>query len=146
MTRLTRAAAAVAFALAGAVAFALAGSAAMAETDLEAALKSGGERLESDQIADLLIGSIVTARSGEKMFRFFYDPANVLTGELVNGGWSGTGAYAITDTDQVCVSMVADKGRYRCLTVVRNGDIVQKFNTDGKMTFELIDFEPSTGL
>lgn len=80
------------------------------------------------------------------MFRFFYDPANVLNGELTNGGWSGTGAYAITDTDQVCVSMAADKGRYRCLSAVRVGDTVQKFNIDGKMTFELLDFQPSTGL
>jgi len=55
-------------------------------------------------------------------------------------------AYAITDTDQVCVSMAADKGRYRCLTAVRHGDVVQKFNARGKMTFELLDFEPSTGL
>jgi hypothetical protein len=138
MTRLTRAAVAVALAFAG--------SAAMAETDLEVALKNGGERLGADQIADLLIGHIVTARSGDKMFNFFYDPSNVLTGELVNGGWSGTGAYAITDTNQVCVSMEADNGRYRCLTVLRSGDSVQKFNADGKMTFELLDFKPSTGL
>lgn len=139
MTRFTRTAAA-------AVAISLAGSAAMAETDLAATLKSGGERLTSDEIAELLIGNIVTAKSGEKMFRFFYDPANVLKGELTNGGWSGTGAYAITDTDHVCVSMAADKGRYRCLSAVRTGDTVQKFNADGKMTFELLDFEPSTGL
>ncbi|MFD1160742.1 hypothetical protein [Roseovarius aestuarii] len=125
---------------------ALAGGMAMAETDLDAALKNGGERLGSDQIAELLIGHVVTAKSGEKMFRFFYDPNNVISGELTNGGWKGTGAYAITDTDQVCVSMAADKGRYRCLTAVRHGNVVQKFNAGGKMTFELLDFEPSTGL
>lgn len=125
---------------------ALAGSTAFAETDLDAALKNGGVRLKSDQIAELLIGHVVTARSGEKMFRFFYDPSNVVSGELTNGGWKGAGAYAITDTDHVCVSMAADKGRYRCLTAVRRGDVIQKFNAGGKMTFELIDFEPSTGL
>lgn len=127
-------------------AIALAGSTAFAETDLDAALKNGGERLKSDQIAELLIGHVVTARSGDKMFRFFYDPSNVVSGELTNGGWKGVGAYAITDTDHVCVSMAADKGRYRCLTAVRHGDVIQKFNAGGKMTFELIDFEPSTGL
>lgn len=124
----------------------LAGGTAMAETELDAALKNGGERLGSDQIAELLIGHVVTAKSGEKVFRFFYDPNNVVSGELANGGWAGTGAYAITDTDQVCVSMAADNGRYRCLTAVRNGEVVQKFNASGKMTFELFEFEPSAGL
>ena len=126
--------------------FALAGGAAMAETELDMALKNGGEKLNSDQIAELLIGQVVTAKAGEKMFRFHYDPSNVVSGELTNGGWKGTGAYAITDTDQVCVSMAADKGRYRCLTAVRHGDAVHKFNANGKMTFELLTFEPSTGL
>ncbi|MBD3663890.1 hypothetical protein [Sulfitobacter aestuariivivens] len=127
-------------------AVALVGGIAMAETELDAALKDGGERLKSDQIAELLVGHVVTAKSGEKMFRFFYDPTNVVSGELTNGGWEGSGVYAITDTDHVCVSMAADKGRYRCLSAVRNGDVVQKFNAKGKMTFELLDFEPSSGL
>ncbi|MEM9899509.1 MAG: hypothetical protein AAF742_09050 [Pseudomonadota bacterium] len=128
------------------LAIAFFGTTAMADTDLDTVLKNGGERLGSDQIAELLIGHVVTAQSGEKTFRFFYDPNNVVSGELTNGGWQGTGSYAITDTDQVCVSMSADKGRYRCLTAVRYGDVVQKFNASGKMTFELLDFEPSTGL
>jgi len=127
-------------------AFALAGSTAFAETDLEAALNSGAERLNADQIAELLIGNTVTATSGEKRFRFFYDPNNVVSGELTNGGWSGAGAFAITDTDKVCVSMVADNGRYRCMTVLRLGDSVQKFSADGKRAFELHSFVPSTGL
>ncbi|WP_170755726.1 hypothetical protein [Ruegeria lacuscaerulensis] len=129
-----------------AAAFALAGSMAFAETDLDAALNNGAERLNADQIAELLIGNTVTATSGEKRFRFFYDPNNVVSGELVNGGWSGAGAFAITDTDKVCVSMAADKGRYRCMTVLRVGDSVRKFSADGKSTFELHSFEPSTGL
>ncbi len=127
-------------------AFALAGSTALAETELEAALNSGAERLNADQIAELLIGNTVTATSGKKRFRFFYDPNNVVSGELTNGGWSGAGAFAITDTDKVCVSMAADNGRYRCMTVVRVGDSIQKFNADGKRTFELHSFVPSTGL
>ena len=130
----------IAFAVVGA------GHAATAGTDLEAALESGGEALGSNEIAELVVGKRVTAKSGEKMFRFFYDPGNVLHGELTNGGWQGTGAFVITDINQICVSMAADKGRYRCLTVVRNGDAVQKFNADGKMTFELLSFEPAEGL
>lgn len=128
------------------IAIALAAGTAVAETELDAALNSGGQRLKSDQIAELFVGHVVTAKSGEKTFRFFYDPGNVLTGELTNGGWKGSGAYAITDTDQICVSMAADKGRYRCLTVVRNGDVVRKYNAGGKMAFELFNFEPATGL
>jgi len=122
------------------------GSAAFAETDLENAITDGGELLKADQIAQLIVGKVVTARAGEKEFRFYYNPSNVLDGELANGGWEGSGAFAITDNDQVCVSMAADNGRYRCLTVVRKGDQVQKFDVTGKMTFELLNFEPSTGL
>ena len=129
-----------------AAAITLIGGAALADTDFEAALKNGGERLNADQIAELLVGNIVTAKSADKTFRFFYDPSNVVTGELATGGWKGSGAFAITDTDRVCVSMAADKGRYRCLTVVRTGETVQKFDANGKMTFELLGFEPSTGL
>ncbi|WP_171212507.1 hypothetical protein [Ruegeria sp. HKCCA5426] len=129
-----------------AVAVVLVGGSAAAQTELEAALGNGAERLKADQIAELLIGHTVTATSGEKTFRFFYDANNVVSGELTNGGWNGAGAFAITDTDKVCVSMAADKGRYRCMTVLRVGDSVQKFNSDGKKTFELHSFEPSTGL
>lgn len=119
---------------------------AFAQTELEAALATGGEKLNADEIAELLVGNDVTAKSGKKVFRFYYDPTNVVHGELTNGGWKGSGAFAITDTDQVCVSMAADNGRYRCLTVVRKGDFVQKFNLDGQKTFELLKVEPSTGL
>ena len=119
---------------------------AEANTDLEKSLATGGEMLNADQIAALIVGKVVEANSGEKAFRFYYDPSNTLTGELTNGGWKGAGAYAITDTNQVCVSMAADKGRYRCLTVVRDGDRVQKFNAAGKMTFDLISFTSGEGL
>ncbi|WP_171209189.1 MULTISPECIES: hypothetical protein [unclassified Ruegeria] len=122
------------------------GSAAFAQTDLENALADGGERLNADQIAEILIGHTVTAKSGDKTFRFYYAPNNIVSGELTNGGWQGAGAFAITDTDQVCVSMAADKGRFRCLTVLRVGGRVQKFNTAGKKMFDILGFEPSTGL
>lgn len=127
-------------------AISLASGAASEETELDTAIKNGGERLTSEQIAELIVDNVVTARSGEKMFRFYYNPDNVVDGELTNGGWQGSGAFAITDTDNVCVSMAADKGRYRCLIVVRNGDAVHKFKSKGKMTFELLKVEPSTGL
>lgn len=113
---------------------------------METAISNGGEVLKANQIAELIVGKIITAKAGKKTFRFFYDPSNVLDGELTNVGWKGSGAYAITDSDQVCVSMAADKGRYRCLTAVRTGETVQKFNTKGDMTFELLGFEPSSGL
>lgn len=129
-----------------ATAIVLSGSVAFAETDLETAISNGGEVLKANQIAELIVGKIVTAKAGKKTFRFFYDPSNVLDGELTNGGWKGSGVYAITDGDQVCVSMAADKGRYRCLTAVRTGETVQKFNIKGDMTFELLGFEPSSGL
>ncbi|WP_306257372.1 hypothetical protein [Pararhizobium sp. IMCC21322] len=133
-------------AYATATAFALAGGVAFAGTDLETAINNGGEMLNAGQIAELIVGKVVTAKAGEKEFRFFYDPSNILEGELTNGGWKGTGAYAITDNNQVCVSMAADKGRYRCLTAVRVGETVQKFNVEGKMTFVLLGFEPASGL
>lgn len=132
--------------LMAAVVFVLIGHSAMAGTELETAVENGGEVLDANGIAELIIGKVVTAKKGEKTFRFYYDPSNVLHGELTNGGWQGSGAFAITDNDQVCVSMAADKGRYRCLTVVRTGNTVQKFNIDGNLTFELLGIEPSTGL
>ncbi len=129
-----------------AIAFVFISHNAIAGTELEAAVKNGGEVLKANAISELMVGKVVTARAGEKMFRFYYDPSNVLHGELTNGGWKGSGAYAITDNNQICVSMAADKGRYRCLTVVRNGEAVQKFNVEGKMVFELLGIKPSTGL
>jgi len=129
-----------------AVAFAFVGNSAMAGTALETAVANGGEVLDADSIAELIIGKAVTAKSGDKTFRFYYDPSNVVHGELTNGGWQGSGAFAITDNGQVCVSMAADKGRYRCLTLVRTYNGVQKFNIDGKMTFKLSNIVPSTGL
>ncbi len=129
-----------------AIAFIFISHTAIAGTALETAVKNGGEVLKANAIAKLMVGKVVTAKMGKKMFRFYYDPSNVLQGELTNGGWQGSGAYAITDNNQICVSMAADKGRYRCLTVVRNGKAVQKFNVEGKMVFELLGFEPSSGL
>ena len=128
------------------ICFTLAGSTAFAGSDLKSATDGGGRILTGDEIAALVVGKVVTASAGEKTFNFFYAPDNQLSGELQGGGWSGTGAYAITDTDQICVSMAQDKGRFRCLTVVHEGDRIRKFNSDGKATFELLSFKVAQGL
>lgn len=117
---------------------ALAPLAGIADTELSNATAAGGEVLTAEEIAVLLPGSSVTARSGEKIFEFRYSTDNVLRGELQGGGWSDTGFYGITDTNQVCVSMSKDKGRLRCLTIVRQDGVVRKYNAAGKMTFELL--------
>jgi hypothetical protein len=124
----------------------MAATSASAGTALEEALASGAERLSSDEIAELLVGKRVVARAGDKVFNFHYAPTNVLQGELQGGGWSGTGHYAITDGNEVCVSMAQDAGRYRCLTVLRHGDSLQKFNARGDKTFDLLGTTTASGL
>ena len=124
----------------------LAGMPVLAGTQLDEALATGGNRLSSEEIADLIVGKRVTAKAGHKTFDFYYSPSNKLSARLHGGDWSGDGNYAITDGDQVCVSMPKDEGRYRCLTVVRSGDAVRKYNTEGKMTFEFLNIETATGL
>jgi hypothetical protein len=61
--------------LIGAVTFAvLAASSidAKAETAREKAMNAGAEQLKSEEIAELIVGKTVTARSGEKTFYFHY--------------------------------------------------------------------------
>jgi hypothetical protein len=130
--------------LIGAVTFAvLAASSidAKAETAREKAMNAGAEQLKSEEIAELIVGKTVTARSGEKTFYFHYSEDNVLSGKLIGGGWSGAGYYGITDDDRVCLSMGKDQGRLRCLTLLRLDGAVSKYNVDGKMTFELLEFQ-----
>lgn len=122
------------------------GTSAIAESDLDKAVGDGGRVLTSDEIAALIVGKVVTAKSGDKTFRFYYSATNELSGELQGGGWSGTGSFAITDGDEICVSMAQDKGRYRCLTVMHEGDTIRKFDSNGMATFELLEFEVGTGL
>lgn len=119
---------------------------AVAGTEQEEAINSGAERLTSEEIADLLVGKTVTAKSGEKKFYFYYSEDNVLSGKLIGGDWSDTGYYGITDDDRVCVSITKDKGRLRCLTVLRMGSSVRKYNVNGKMTFELLEFREGNHL
>lgn len=114
---------------------------AAAETEQAKALDAGARQLTSDEIADLLVGKTVTAKSGEKRFLFHYGAGNVLSGKLIGGDWSDTGYYGITDDDRVCVSITKDKGRLRCLTLLISDGAVKKYDVNGKMTFELLDFQ-----
>jgi hypothetical protein len=136
-------------ALIGTLAFAvLAGSTvgAAAETAREKALNAGATQLTSDEIANLIVGKTVTAKSGEKKFLFYYSDDNVLSGKLIGGDWSDTGYYGITDDNRVCLSITKDKGRLRCLTLLKSDGSVKKYDVHGNMTFELLGFEEGNHL
>jgi hypothetical protein len=136
-------------ALIGTLAFAvLAGSTvgAAAETAREKALSAGATQLTSDEIANLIVGKTVTAKSGEKKFLFYYSDDNVLSGKLIGGDWSDTGYYGITDDNRVCLSITKDKGRLRCLTLLKSDGSVKKYDVHGNMTFELLGFEEGNHL
>jgi hypothetical protein len=113
---------------------------AAAETAREKVVNAGATKVTSEEIADLIVGKTVTAVSGKKRFLFHYSADNVLSGKLIGGGWSDTGYYGITDDDRVCLSVSKDKGRLRCLTLLRLNGTVRKYNANGDMTFELLDF------
>ena len=114
---------------------------AVAQTAREKALNAGAKQLSSSEIADLVVGKTVTAKSGKKRFLFHYSHQNVLSGKLIGGGWSDTGYYGITDDNRMCVSISKDKGRLRCLTLLVRDGAVKKYNTKGAMTFELLGFK-----
>ena len=136
-------------ALIGTLAFAaLAGLtvSAAAETARETALNAGATQLTSDEIENLIVGKTVTAKSGEKKFLFYYSDDNVLSGKLIGGDWSDTGYYGITDDDRVCLSITKDKGRLRCLTLLKWDGSVKKYDANGNMTFELLGFEEGNHL
>ena len=119
---------------------------ANAQTEQEKAITAGAKQLTSEEIAGLVVGKTVTARSGEKKFYFHYSEDNVLSGKLIGGDWSGAGYYGITDDDRLCLSMSKDKGRLRCVTLLRVDGSVRKYNVDGKMTFELLEFRDGNQL
>lgn len=119
---------------------------AYAETEQERAMDAGANQLTSEEIAALIVGKTVTARSGEKQFYFHYSEDNILSGKLVSGDWSDAGYYGITDDDRVCLSISKDKGRLRCLTLLRLDGVVRKYNVDGKMTFELLEVQEGNHL
>ncbi|MFQ5565645.1 MAG: hypothetical protein ACE5EU_04710 [Paracoccaceae bacterium] len=126
--------------IAAALTLALGAPAATAGSDLEDALAAGATRLSADEIATRIVGKTVSAALGEKRFLFYYSADNVLTGQLVGGGWSGSGYYGITDDDRVCLSMAKDKGRLRCLTLLEQDGKIIKYRTDGSASFEMLEF------
>ena len=130
--------------LAGILAFALLAASSFgvaAEMVMQKALEAGARQLNAEEIANLLVGKTVTAKSGDKRFLFHYSEDNVLSGKLIGGNWSDTGYYGITDDDRVCLSISKDKGRLRCVTLLVLDGAVKKYDVNGKMTFELLDFQ-----
>lgn len=128
-----------------AVATAVLSFAAHAQTALEEALATGAP-LSSNEISEMIVDHTVTARAGERTFIFYYSPENMLTGKMLDGNWSDTGFFGITDDNRICLSMTPDKGRLRCMSLVARDGIVQKFNSAGEMTFELLSFEKGNRL
>ena len=119
---------------------------AAAETAQEKAINAGATQLSADEIADLIVGNTVTAASGEKRFLFHYSDDNVISGKLIGGNWSGKGYYGITDDNRVCLSMSKDKGRLRCMTLLKQDGVVRKYRVDGSMGFELLEFQEGNHL
>jgi len=117
-----------------------------ADSARDQAIKSGARQLNADEIARLVVGKTVTAQSGHKKFLFYYGNDNVLRGKLLGGNWSDTGYYGITDDDRICVSVTKDKGRLRCLSLFSLNGTVRKYNIQGKMTFELLDYRDGNQL
>ena len=128
------------------LAFMLAPMNANAETALEAALAGGAEQLSTEEIAERIVGNTVTARKGQASFLFHYSAENVLQGRMIDGEWADRGYYGITDDSRVCLSMTPDKGRLRCLTLVRQDDVISKYTTSGEKSFELLAFEDGNTL
>ena len=117
-----------------------------AESALQAARKTGATQLAAEDIEVLLVGNTVKAESGEKEFYFHYSEDNILSGEMIGGRWSDVGYYGITDDDRICLSMSQDMGRLRCLTLMNLNGVVRKYDVDGKMSFELVEFQPGNHL
>lgn len=127
-------------------AFVVSAAGATAQTAREKAINAGAKQLSASEIADLVVGKTVTARSGKKRFLFHYSNDNVLSGKLIGGGWSGSGYYGITDDNRVCVSMSKDKGRLRCLTLLSLNGTVRKYNVSGEVAFELLGFQEGNSM
>ena len=119
---------------------------ALAGSELQDAMETGATQLSAAEIAELVVGKTVKAKSGQKTFMFHYSADNVLAGKLVGGNWSGSGYYGITDDNRICISMKRDKGRLRCLKVLKQDNAVRKYDITGKMTFELLEFQDGNRL
>lgn len=117
-----------------------------AATAKQEALDDGAKQLTSDEIADRIVDTTVTARVGDKQFLFYYSEDNVLSGRMIDGDWSDTGYYGIADNDRVCLSMSKDVGRLRCLSLLEVDGQLMKFNSAGEKTFELLEFQDGNQL
>lgn len=130
-------------------AVALAGSAAptgpaiATETAREAALADGAQELNPDQIAEQFVGRTGTwvAASGDKTVEVYYGPDNDLHGNLVGGGWTGTGLYGVSSDGRICIAWDGpDNGRLRCLDVLVVDGAVVKYNPDGSRNGHYTEF------
>lgn len=122
----------------------VASSVAAAETEKQKALSEGAEQLTSDQIAERFTGNTATfvSASGDKRVLVYYGEDNDIAGELVGGGWSGTGYYGVANDDSICLSWdERDEGRLRCLDVLAKDGVVQKFRPDGSRSGDIVEFE-----
>ncbi len=125
---------------------ALTATAIAAASDRQEALQQGAVVMTSEEIEALIVGNTVKARAGDKLFLFHYGDDNLLSGRLIDGKWSGAGYYGITDGDRVCVSMPKDKGRLRCLTLMKQDGAIRKYDAKGDMTFEFIEIQSGNRL
>lgn len=115
---------------------------AWAGTAEEKALEHGGEKLNSEEIAERLVGKTVTFEAGDKTFLVHYGKDNTVAGKLIGGDWSDTGIYGVTMADRICLSWnKSDEGRLRCMTVIATGGILKKFNADGSYFGDIVAFE-----
>ena len=112
-----------------------------AESDQDQALATGAKPLSAEEIEALIVGNTVTAKAGGKVFVFHYSADNVLRGELLGGGWSDRGYYGVTDGNQACVSMTKDRGRLRCLTLLKTDGMIRKYNARGEASFAFVKVE-----
>lgn len=115
-------------------------------TDRARAIEAGAVALSSDEIAELLVGHTLTARTGQKTFLFYYGSHNDLAGKLIDGSWSDSGYYGINDENEVCLSISKDRGRLRCISLLRFNGVIRKYNAAGKMTFEIVKVEAGNRL
>jgi len=126
------------------VAAGLASTGTAAGSGKDEALREGARQLAADEIAEQFVGRTGTwvSPSGDKKIMIYYGRNNDLRGEMVGGDWSGTGYYAVTNTDRICVSWDgADTGRLRCLDVLIEDGTVEKYNADGSLNGRYEGFE-----
>lgn len=110
---------------------------AQADSDIEKALKAGGTRLTSDEIAERLTGKTVTfvsAKTGDK-YLVYYGEDNNTAGRKVGGDKTKVGFHAVNDRDQICLGWEgSDLPRLRCMDVLLIDGKMHKFTADGSLS------------